>query len=246
MNLKLLVRLNAVLLPAFVLVFALIAVVVRDGLQRTARAQALQTARLLMASASAVRDYTVDQVKPMIETKYNFSPLTVSSFAANQTLAIVHKHFPEYHYREATLNPTNPTDRAEDWEADIVRHFREEPTQAEFVGDRQAITGTSVVIAQPIRIVNSACLDCHSTKERAPNEMNVIYPGAGGFGWQLNEIVGAQIVTVPASLVQEAGPASAFLGWIIAGGLLLLVVVNLAVILLLPHSRLGAASSTTA
>ena len=118
MNRKLLIGLNAILVPAFIVLFVAITGIERDGLQQAARAEALQTARLIMASAIAVREYTVDQVKPMIETKYNFSPLTVSSFAATQTLAKLRKQFPDYHYREATLNPTNPLDRAEDWEAD--------------------------------------------------------------------------------------------------------------------------------
>ena len=31
---------------------------------------------------------------------------------------------PDYTYKEAALNPTNPADRALDWEADFINNFR--------------------------------------------------------------------------------------------------------------------------
>jgi hypothetical protein len=39
-------------------------------------------------------------------------------------LAVLRKHYPGYDYKEATLSPTNPRDRAAGWEADIVERFR--------------------------------------------------------------------------------------------------------------------------
>ena len=244
MNRKLLIGLNAVLVPAFIVLFVAITGIERDGAQQAARAEALQTARLIMASAIAVREYTVDQVKPMIETKYSFSPLTVASFAATQTLAKVRKQFPDYHYREATLNPTNPLDRAEDWEADIVRHFREKPTETEFVSQRVAITGETMVVAQPMRIGNSACLDCHSTPDRAPHEMTAMYTSGGGYNWQLNEIVGAQIVTVPMAQMQAGTGNTTIPAWGLGGGLAVIwALVNLGLVLMLRRSAKAAGGS---
>ena len=46
-------------------------------------------------------------------------------------------------------------------------------------------------------------MECHSTAAAAPPAMLAIYGGSNGFGWQLNEVVGAQIVSVPASLPVE-------------------------------------------
>ena len=43
-------------------------------------------------------------------------------------------------------------------------------------------------------------MECHSTAAAAPPAMLAIYGSGNGFGWQLNEVVGAQIVSVPASL----------------------------------------------
>ncbi|HHP7243515.1 MAG TPA: HAMP domain-containing protein, partial [Elainellaceae cyanobacterium] len=43
----------------------------------------------------------------------------------------------------------------------------------------------------------------HSVPEEAPRSMIDFYGTANGFGWQLNEIVGAQMISVPASQVRQ-------------------------------------------
>jgi protein-histidine pros-kinase len=59
------------------------------------------------------------------------------------------------------------------------------------------LSGESLYFASPIKITNPACLNCHSTVDAAPESMIKLYGTANGFGWKLNEVVGAQIVTVP-------------------------------------------------
>ena len=71
------------------------------------------------------------------------------------------------------------------------------PTTTELVGERDTPTGRSLYLARPIQIKNGACLVCHSTVDAAPKTMLDIYGGANGFGWKLNEIIGAQVVSVP-------------------------------------------------
>jgi protein-histidine pros-kinase len=41
---------------------------------------------------------------------------------------------------------------------------------------------------------------CHSTIDAAPKTMVDLYGNANGFGWKLNEIIGAQLVSVPMSV----------------------------------------------
>jgi protein-histidine pros-kinase len=150
----------------------------------------------------AVRAYTSDQIRPLLETqmKYTFLPQTVPAYSATEVLATLAKSFPEYTYKEATLNPTNLRDRAVDWEADIVNRFRNQPSQKEFIGERESGTGRALYIARPLRITNPACLACHSTAEAAPRTLIDKYGSSNGFGWQLNEVVGAQVVSVPMSV----------------------------------------------
>jgi protein-histidine pros-kinase len=55
-------------------------------------------------------------------------------------------------------------------------------------------------MARPLQIKDAACLYCHSTVDAAPKTMIELYGPANGFGWKLNEVVGAQIVSVPMTL----------------------------------------------
>ena len=65
------------------------------------------------------------------------------------------------------------------------------------VGERDTPSGRSFYIARPIQIKNEACLACHSTVDAAPKTLVDRYGPANGFGWRLNEVIGAQIVSVP-------------------------------------------------
>jgi hypothetical protein len=129
-----------------------------------------------------------------------FHPQSVPAFAATEIFAYLREKFPDYFYKEATLNPTNPRDRATDWESDVVNQFRGSPTQAEFIGTRESPTGTALFLARPIKINNVSCLECHSTPDKAPAEMIRLYGGDNGFGWKLDDVIGAQIVSVPVSV----------------------------------------------
>jgi protein-histidine pros-kinase len=55
-------------------------------------------------------------------------------------------------------------------------------------------------LARPFQIKDAACLVCHTTAEVAPASMVKLYGSNNGFGWKLNEVIGAQIVSVPMSL----------------------------------------------
>src|SRR5205823_8362423 len=134
-------------------------------LQANAREEILDNARVMMESTLASRSYTNSQVKPLLETqlRYTFLPQTVPAYAATEQFNDLRKKYPDYSYKEATLNPTNPRDRANDWEADIVNQFREHTDQTELIGERETATGRSLYLARPFQIKNGACLICHST-----------------------------------------------------------------------------------
>jgi hypothetical protein len=128
----------------------------------------------------------------------DFHPQSVPAFAATESFNYLREKFPDYFYKEATLNPSNPRDRATDWEADVVNHFRNGRERDEFINTRDtSTTGTSLFLARPIKVTNVSCLECHSTPDKAPPAMIRLYGSDNGFGWKLDEIIGAQIVSVP-------------------------------------------------
>jgi protein-histidine pros-kinase len=196
---KLLLKFNLVFVLVFVLGLGISAYVSRDLLQRNAREEALEHARLLMDEARAVRHFTQQQITPLLaeQLKTAFLPQSVPTYAAREVLAALNKSYPGYTYKDAMLNPTNPRNRATAWEADMVSHFREHPSSAEVIGQRDTPTGPSLYIGKPIRVTDGACLRCHSTIEAAPKTVIDRYGPANGFGWKLNEPLGTQVVSVP-------------------------------------------------
>ena len=199
---RLLLKFNLIFLIVFLAGLAGSAYVSRNLLLENAQQEILQHARLTMEKAIAVRSYTNEQIKPLLETQmlYDFLPQSVPAYSATEVLTRLAKVYPEYSYKEATLNPTNPRDRAVDWEADIVQRFRVSDDQKELIGERDTPLGRALYIARPLRITNAACLVCHDTIERAPRTLINKYGQANGFGWKLNEVVGAQVVSVPMSV----------------------------------------------
>ena len=196
---KLIWKFNLVLLGIFVLGLTITGYVSYNVLQANAREEILQHARLMLEAALATRNYTNTQVKPLLETqlKYAFLPQSVPAYAATEQFSELRKTHKDYAYKEATLNPTNPRDRASDWEADVVQIFRQAPETLEVVGERDTPTGRSLYLARPIQVKSAACLPCHSTIDAAPKTMVDLYGNANGFGWKLNEVIGAQVVSVP-------------------------------------------------
>jgi len=205
--LKLIWKFNLVLLAIFLAGFVIIGTVSYLVLQSNARAEILDNASVMMESALSSRSYTNSQIKPLLETqlKYTFLPQSVPAYAATEQFNDLRKKYPDYNYKEATLNPTNPRDRATDWEADVVNQFRNDPNKTELVGERDTPTGRSLYLARPITIKDPACLACHTTAAQAPKTMVELYGQSNGFGWKLNETIGAQIVSVPSALpIQRA------------------------------------------
>jgi protein-histidine pros-kinase len=200
-------KFNAALIGIFVVGFIMAGIVANSVLQSNAREEVLQHARLMLEAASSTRNYTNTQVKPLLETqlKYKFLPQSVPAFAATEQFNDMRKKYPDYAYKEATLNPTNPRDHATDWEVDVVNTFRQNPTRVEITGERDTPDGRALYLARPIQIKDPACLVCHSTPDAAPRTMIETYGSNNGFGWKVNDIIGAQVVSLPMAVpIQRA------------------------------------------
>jgi HAMP domain-containing protein len=243
---KLTLKFNLVLAGVLAAGFAITALVSYQILQQNARREVIERAGLMMEAALAVRGYTIDEVAPLLrmQMKRDFLPQTVPAYAATQSFNKLRDAHKEYSYKEATLNPTNPRDRAVDWEADIIQQFRNGGSQREIIGVRDTPTGASLYMARPIQIKSPPCLVCHSTVEAAPKTMLARYGNANGFGWKLDEIVGAQIMSVPMEVpVTQARHAFlAFMGSLAAVFIAIVIVLNvmLRLLILRPVARMSA------
>jgi HAMP domain-containing protein len=243
---KLLVKFNLIYILVIALGVGVCTVIARNLLRSNAQQEVLDQARSLMENANAVRGYTSGQITKLLQTQmqYEFLPQAVPSYSATEVLGALKDKHPEFYYKEATLNPTNPRDRAAGWEVDVVNQFRNGADLKEFVGERDTPAGRSLFVARPLRITNAACLQCHSSVEAAPRTMIEKYGSANGFGWNLNEVIGAQIVSVPLDVTVQRAERSfnvfigSLVGVFVVAGLVLNLMIWLVVVR--PVTRLSA------
>jgi Protein of unknown function (DUF3365) len=224
-------KINLSLLVLAAIVVELFAVISTPFLESLARAEVLEKARIMMEAAAGIRAYTSNEIAPLLKAGTGgekFHPQTVPAYAATKNFALLANKFRDYAYREAALNPINQANLAVDWEAEIINDFRRNPDRKELITERETEGGRVLNLSHPIAS-GGPCLACHGTADQAPAPMIAAYGTQHGFGWKLDEIVGAQIVSVPmaVALGQAARVRNVFIDVLVGVFLLLMGLFNL-------------------
>lgn len=172
-----------------------------------------ERAEIVLTSMQAVRNYTRDHVQPLLKDSGDvgaFVQESIPNFAARKIFADFKQQDPlleDFSYKEATPNPTNPTDVADSFETDIFNQLRQF-VQAEPRGlsGYRLLDGKKLFyMAQPLVMNDVSCLECHGRVEDAPQYLLDMYGDRNGFNWQLNDVVAAQMVYVPADIIFDRG-----------------------------------------
>jgi protein-histidine pros-kinase len=244
-SLRLAAKFNLVFICVFVLALLAAGMVFNALTQRNARVAVMRHAGIMMESALAVRKYTTKKIKPILPAEHNgkFVPETVPAFSASTTFEYLRASYPDYFYKEAATNPTSAKDKATKWEEEILARFRKDSSLKEQVGIRDTSKGQYFYLSRPIRIKDKACLQCHTTPAMAPPSMVRLYGKYRGYGWKMNDVVAAQVVSVPMSVPQTIA-RQIFITMTIALAAVLivtLVILNfmLSVIVVQPVTRLS-------
>ena len=240
-------KFNLVLVFVFLLALGVTGYISHDLLHRNAQAEVLRNAGVMLEAALSIRAYTVGEVRGKLRVVDNeFLPQGVPAFAATEIMNQLRRKYPDYAYKEAALNPTNPRNRTVEWESDIVNEFRNNDGRSELSGTRMTPSGPSLYLARPLQIKDAACLACHTTPDTAPVAMVKHYGTSNGFGWKLNEIIGAQIVSVPMALpIANANRAFyTFMTSLTAVFVVIFLVLNvmLSVLIVRPITRMSVAA----
>lgn len=206
-NLKLEPRFNGLLAIVFIIGMTIASSLLFGVFEQNAETEITGKAKLIVETMNSVRDYTTSNVEPLLkdrlETEPAFLPETVPAFAATEVFQKLRKNegYRSFFYKEATLNPTNLRDKVDEFEKILVEQFRKEPATKKLSGFRDLPGGRIFYIARPLKVDKNSCLRCHSTPDRAPKSQIASYGSDNGFGWNLGEIVAAQVVSVPAENV---------------------------------------------
>ncbi|MGF1479987.1 MAG: DUF3365 domain-containing protein [Cyanophyceae cyanobacterium] len=204
-HLKLRQKLTFLLLLILVGGLSIIGVALHAVLQRNAENEIASKGLILMETMNSVRDYTSNQVQPELvhRLEERFLPETIPAYSAREVFESLRQNseYRDFFYKEATLNPSNLRDKADSFETTLVEDFRDNENIKELRGFRSAPSGELFYIARPLKVTEASCLECHSTPSAAPRSVVERYGTTNGYGWKLNEIVAAQMISVPADTV---------------------------------------------
>ena len=189
--------------------------VLSTALHHKAEAEVSNTAEVLLETMNAVRSYTSERVQPQLAQYLDadqgesseFIKETVPAYSAREVFEGLRQQnqYKNFSYREATLNPTNIRDRADDFEATLVQQFRENTQLTHQMGYRTLDGKKLFFLARPLTIQKASCLECHGDPQDAPQSLINTYGSQRGFGWELDETVAAQMVYVPAATIFSKG-----------------------------------------
>ncbi|WP_019504667.1 DUF3365 domain-containing protein [Pleurocapsa sp. PCC 7319] len=227
-NLKLSAKLNIILAIILIFLIGTIGFILSKVLQSYAEQVVAERASILIETMNSIRNYTSTQINPelssRLETEQIFLSQTVPAYSAREVFEHLRTNdkYSQFFYKEATLNPTNIRDKADEFETKIIKSFQEQ-SREQTQGFRSIPGGDFFYIARPLKIEKESCLRCHGSPQQAPKSLITTYGNSNGFGWQLNEIVGAQIISVPASKVFEAARQ---LGFLVIGRIFILLVIT--------------------
>ncbi|WP_019503833.1 DUF3365 domain-containing protein [Pleurocapsa sp. PCC 7319] len=200
-------RQKLTLLLVLILVASLIifSIFLSAVLQQNAKNQISSKAMMLMETINSIGDYTKTHVQPELinRIEVEFVPEIIPNFAAREIFKNFRQkpNYRDFFYKDATLNPLNSEDQADNFETEIIENFREYEEVEESRGFRSALNGDLFYLARPLKVYEPSCLECHGEPSAAPPSLVERYGSVNGFGWKLNEIVGAQIISLPANQV---------------------------------------------
>ena len=212
-SLKLAKKLTVLLIVIFFVGITFSGIALANILNYKAQNEISSKATFILKTLNSVRSYTSTEIIPQLKAKLEkeeFVPQLVPAYSSRKVFEKMRQgDYQDLLYKEAMLNPTNPQDKADEFEIKIIKKLRQNANfNYEISGFRKLDNGRYFYVARPIVITDSSCLKCHSTPDIAPKQMIDIYGDRNGFGWELNKVLGAQIVSVPTTKILQKAKES--------------------------------------
>lgn len=219
-----LVLIHAVALPIITFISYFI-------LKENAVNDAYNAGRLFLSTVGAVKHYVAEDLRPIFyrEMPGRFVVEGMSrSFVASDIAGRVRKELPNYIYKNASINPKNPANSADNFEERIIRSFIENRSLREWKGFSTKHEGQYYVVARPGEALEADCLRCHGDPAVAPRELLECYGTTAGFRMHAGDLVDATFVYIPISvtLASARKVVAVFVGLYVLIGTIILLVIN--------------------
>ncbi len=156
-------------------------------------------------------------------------------FSSSYAVRSMHKYYnaerelaglPRVYYKMAAINPRNPVNRADRQEEALIDRFNTNRDLKEY-RDVVTIDGEKYLyVAIPFLENTEQCLRCHGDRTDAPEPLQAIYPGEGGFGEKLGQIRAIESIRAPLGREFALIPIVLTSGGAVGLGLMALLALN--------------------
>ena len=179
----------------------------------------------------AQRDFFREEQRSLameIVEKDRFYPALMSGFVVTRaTWDRFKKTLPGYMFKQATIDPLFPDNKADGDETEIINEFRADDTKKRLEGVINKQGEDFFYIATPIKIIKKGCLRCHGNPADAPKDQIEIYGTENGYNWKMGDTVATFIVYVSISKAMEEAKKTAAVLILIGAGTILLLIVSI-------------------
>jgi protein-histidine pros-kinase len=201
-------RFSILIILIYIISLPIISIITYYILKQNAINNAYNTASLYLRTYESTRHYVAEELRPVLQKELpgRFVVQGMSrSYVARSISRRVLKELPGHRFKNASLNPRNPINRADEFETRIINEFRNKSEMTEWRGFIKEQSAHYYVLAQAGLPIQESCLSCHGDPQAAPTEMVEQYGATAGFHMKVGERVDALMAYIPVHVaLQEA------------------------------------------
>ncbi|WP_458775636.1 c-type heme family protein [Desulforhopalus sp. 52FAK] len=174
--------------------------------------EAKRKGNIVFTFIDASRNFFKNEQRPLvmdIVEEDRFYPNLMSGFAFTRGIwDEFMKELPDYQFRQATIDPLYPPNKASSDELKIIAEFEANKNLKSKEGILEKDGERFFYFAKPIK-VGKKCLRCHGNPDDAPRDQIELYGKENGYHWQENATVASFITYVPIQNALEDAKKSA-------------------------------------
>jgi hypothetical protein len=200
-----------------------------------AMAEAKEKGQIIFNYITSSNTYFNETQRPLIMELVEgdrFYPELMSTFAITRG---IYEEFatilPDFRFKQATLNPLQPTNMADAEEAKIIEKFQQNQELTDQEGTLEKEGEELFFLAKPVRVTDKSCLLCHGDPYDAPKDQVEIYGEESGYNYKMGETVGAMVIYIPIQQALAGARSSAMTLFFIGAGCMLVALLGIWVFL---------------
>lgn len=165
-------------------------------------------------------------IKDLVADDDIFIPELMSRFVVNRMeYEIFQETLEGYVFKQATLDPLWPDNKADAAEEEVIEYFASHPAEVEKQGIMDKDGERYFYTAKPIKVTKPFCLTCHGDPVDAPADQRDIYGTENGYNWKMDATVGTSIIYISIANTLKDAQQSALKIFSVGLGCLLVTII---------------------